>query len=95
MEDLSFSWPLQNPQNSEMLLQPHCSEALVGEQEDENGNKIPKVLWIAKVQGKPATPKHNDNGKVKSILMRTNFPSVFLKQSSEIYSGRLPLHSIP
>lgn len=57
MEDLSFSWPLQNPQNSEMLLQPHCSEALAGEQEDGNGDKRHKVLRIAKVQGKIATPK--------------------------------------
>lgn len=57
MKELSFSWPLQNPQNSEMLLQPHCSKALAGEQEDENGNKRHKLLWIAKVMGKTATPK--------------------------------------
>lgn len=52
MKDLPLPWPLQNPQNSEILLQSQGSEAPAGEQEDGNGNLRHKLLWIAKVLGK-------------------------------------------
>lgn len=53
---MSFSWPLQSLQNSEMFLLCRWSTALAGEQEDENGNKTHKLLWITKFLGETATP---------------------------------------
>lgn len=88
MKDLSFSWPLQNPRNSEMLLQPHFSEALAEEQEDENGKKRHKVLWIAKVLGKTVTPKQQWRKSEIDFDRKQLFHS-FLKQSLEICNGCL------
>lgn len=94
MKDLSFSWPLQNPQNSEMLLQPYCSEALAGQWEDENGSKRHKLLWVPKVLGKTATPKQQWWKSETNFYGKQPFHS-FFKQSLETYNGCLPLHSIP